>query len=178
AGVLRHAARPARAPAGGARTEGPAGLPGYLPGLPGAAAGDPGDRRRPARLRWRAGHRTAGHGGSRRPHRRAGAPGPQRVLRPVRRVLQPRGASQVRCAGRGRARMKIVATYNIKGGVGKTAAAVNLSHLAAKDGLRVLLADLDPQAATSFLFRVRPRVKGGGAALIRGNRDLDKAIKG
>ncbi len=74
--------------------------------------------------------------------------------------------------------MKVIATYNIKGGVGKTAAAVNLSHLAAKDGLRVLLADLDPQAATSFLFRVRPRVKGGGAALIRGSRDLDKAIKG
>jgi len=75
--------------------------------------------------------------------------------------------------------MKIVATYNIKGGVGKTAAAVNLSHLAARDGLRVLLADLDPQAAASFLFRVRPRVKGGGTALIRGgNRDLDKAIKG
>jgi len=74
--------------------------------------------------------------------------------------------------------MKIVATYNIKGGVGKTAAAVNLSHLAAADGLRVLLADLDPQAAASYLFRVRPRVKGGGTALIRGNRELDKAVKG
>jgi chromosome partitioning protein len=74
--------------------------------------------------------------------------------------------------------MKVVATYNIKGGVGKTAAAVNLSYLAARDGQRVLLADLDPQAAASFLFRVRPRVKGGGTALIRGSRDLDKAIKG
>jgi chromosome partitioning protein len=74
--------------------------------------------------------------------------------------------------------MKIVATYNIKGGVGKTAAAVNLSHLAAGDGLRVLLADLDPQAAASYLFRVHPRVKGGGTALIRGNRELDKAVKG
>jgi len=74
--------------------------------------------------------------------------------------------------------MKIVATYNIKGGVGKTAAAVNLGYLAAADGLRVLIADLDPQAAATFLFRVRPRVKGGGAALIRGSRELDKAIKG
>jgi cellulose biosynthesis protein BcsQ len=74
--------------------------------------------------------------------------------------------------------VKIVATYNIKGGVGKTAAAVNLSHLAARDGLRVLLADLDPQAAASYLFRVRPRVKGGGTALIRGTAGLDKAIKG
>jgi chromosome partitioning protein len=74
--------------------------------------------------------------------------------------------------------MKILATYNIKGGVGKTAAAVNLSHLAASAGARVLLADLDPQAAASYLLRVRPRVKGGGAALIKGSRDLDAAIKG
>src|SRR5229473_2543037 len=74
--------------------------------------------------------------------------------------------------------MKVIAAYNIKGGVGKTAAAVNIACLAAADGLRVLLADLDPQAAASFLFRVRPRVKGGGTALVRGSRDLDKAIKG
>jgi chromosome partitioning protein len=74
--------------------------------------------------------------------------------------------------------MKILATYNIKGGVGKTATAVNLSYLAARDGLRVLLADLDPQAAATYTLRVRPRVKGGGKALIRGNRELDAAIKG
>jgi chromosome partitioning protein len=74
--------------------------------------------------------------------------------------------------------MKILATYNIKGGVGKTAAAVNLSYLAARDGLRVLLADLDPQAAATYTLRVRPRVKGGGKALIRGSRELDAAIKG
>ena len=74
--------------------------------------------------------------------------------------------------------MKILATYNIKGGVGKTATAVNLSYLAAQDGLRVLLADLDPQAAATYLLRVRPRVKGGGKALIRGSREIDAAIKG
>jgi len=74
--------------------------------------------------------------------------------------------------------MKILATYNIKGGVGKTATAVNLSYLAARDGLRVLLADLDPQAAATYLLRVRPRVKGGGNALIQGSRELDAAIKG
>jgi len=74
--------------------------------------------------------------------------------------------------------MKILATYNIKGGVGKTSTAVNISHLAARDGLRVLLWDLDPQGAASFLLRVRPRVKGGGAALIKGRGDLDAAIKG
>ena len=74
--------------------------------------------------------------------------------------------------------MKIFATYNIKGGVGKTATAVNLAHLAARDGYRVLLWDLDPQAAASFLFRIQPRVKGGGKALIRGTKTLDDAIKG
>ncbi|HEU5416923.1 MAG TPA: ParA family protein [Streptosporangiaceae bacterium] len=74
--------------------------------------------------------------------------------------------------------MKIFATYNIKGGVGKTATAVNLGYLAARDGYRVLLWDLDPQAAASFLFRIRPRVKGGGKALIRGRRPVDDAIKG
>jgi chromosome partitioning protein len=74
--------------------------------------------------------------------------------------------------------MKILASYNIKGGVGKTATAVNLGYLAADDGMRVLLWDLDPQGAASFLLRVRPRVKGGGTALITGSRDLDDAIKG
>jgi chromosome partitioning protein len=73
--------------------------------------------------------------------------------------------------------MKVIATYNIKGGVGKTATAVNIAYLAAKDGYRVLLWDLDPQAAASFLFRVRPKVKGGGKALIAGRRPIDDAIK-
>jgi chromosome partitioning protein len=74
--------------------------------------------------------------------------------------------------------MRIFASYNIKGGVGKTATAVNISYLAARDGYRVLLWDLDPQGAASFLFRVKPRVKGGGKALIQGRRPLDEAIKG
>jgi chromosome partitioning protein len=74
--------------------------------------------------------------------------------------------------------MRVYATYNIKGGVGKTTAAVNLAYLSAADGSRTLLWDLDPQGAASFLFRIKPRVKGGGKALIRGKRTLDEAIKG
>jgi chromosome partitioning protein len=74
--------------------------------------------------------------------------------------------------------VKIYATYNIKGGVGKTTAAVNLAYLSAADGYRTLLWDLDPQGAASFLFRIKPRVKGGGQALIQGTRTLDDAIKG
>ena len=73
--------------------------------------------------------------------------------------------------------MKTLATYNIKGGVGKTASAVNLAYLAARDGRRTLLWDLDPQGAASYLLRVRPHVKGGGKALVRGKRSLDEAVK-
>jgi cellulose biosynthesis protein BcsQ len=70
-----------------------------------------------------------------------------------------------------------LATYNIKGGVGKTASAINLAYLAARDGRRVLLWDLDPQGAASYLLRVRPRVKGGAKALVRGKRPLEEAVK-
>ncbi len=73
--------------------------------------------------------------------------------------------------------MKVYATYNIKGGVGKTSTAVNLAHLAALDGHNVLLWDLDPQGAATYMFRVRPKVKGGGRALVDGSRTLDDAIK-
>jgi cellulose biosynthesis protein BcsQ len=73
--------------------------------------------------------------------------------------------------------VKTLATYNIKGGVGKTAAAVNLAFLAARGGRRTLLWDLDPQGAASYLLRVRPHVKGGGKALISGKKPLDEAAK-
>jgi len=74
--------------------------------------------------------------------------------------------------------VKVLATYNIKGGVGKTATAVNLAHLAAAEGARVLVWDLDPQGAATFYFRVKPKVKGGGRALIMRERELDDAVKG
>jgi len=74
--------------------------------------------------------------------------------------------------------MRVFATYNIKGGVGKTSAAVNLAYLCGQDGHRTLLWDLDPQAAASYVFRVQPRVKGGAKAMIRGSRPLDDSIKG
>jgi len=73
--------------------------------------------------------------------------------------------------------VRVLATYNIKGGVGKTATAVNLSFLAARQGLRTLVWDLDPQGAASFYFRVKPRVKGGGKKLIQGKTELDSRIK-
>ncbi len=63
--------------------------------------------------------------------------------------------------------MKILALYNIKGGVGKTASTVNLSFLAALSGARVLVWDLDPQGAASFYFRVKPKIKGGSERLLK-----------
>jgi chromosome partitioning protein len=73
---------------------------------------------------------------------------------------------------------RVLATYNIKGGVGKTSAAVNLAYLAARDGARTLLWDLDPQGASTYLFRIRPKIKGGGRKLVRGKSDVEALIKG
>lgn len=73
--------------------------------------------------------------------------------------------------------MRTIACYNIKGGVGKTATAVNLAYLSAREGRATLVWDLDPQAAASFYFRVKPKVKGGGMQLLRRKGALDDAIK-
>ena len=73
--------------------------------------------------------------------------------------------------------MKILASYNIKGGVGKTASAVNLAYLAARDGARTLVWDLDPQGAASFYFRIKPKVKGGSKGIIKKHKDLEELIK-
>lgn len=74
--------------------------------------------------------------------------------------------------------MKVIGVYNSKGGVGKTATAVNLAYIAAREGRQTLVWDLDPQGAATFYFRVRPKVKGGFRALLRGKRELDAMLKG
>lgn len=68
--------------------------------------------------------------------------------------------------------MKVLATYSIKGGVGKTTAAVNLAHEAATAGARVLLWDLDPQGAATFFLRVEPGLSGGVEGLVGPGGDL------
>ncbi len=63
--------------------------------------------------------------------------------------------------------MKIISISNNKGGVGKTSTAVCLAYLAACDGYKTLLWDLDPQAAASFCYRIKPKVKGGVKSISR-----------
>ncbi len=70
--------------------------------------------------------------------------------------------------------MQIIACYNIKGGVGKTAAAINLAYSAAHQGYRTLLWDLDPQGAASFYLHTRAHLKGGGEAVLRKKHRLDE----
>ena len=71
---------------------------------------------------------------------------------------------------------KVVAIYSTKGGVGKTTAAVNLAWEASRD-FRVLLWDLDPQGAATFLLNVKPKVKGGVEALVGGKKSITSAIR-
>ncbi|MEX1057985.1 MAG: ParA family protein [Natronospirillum sp.] len=49
--------------------------------------------------------------------------------------------------------MKVLACYSIKGGVGKSATAVNLAWLAQRAGIQTLLIDLDPQGAASYYLQ-------------------------
>ncbi|HYJ49882.1 MAG TPA: ParA family protein [Microbacterium sp.] len=72
--------------------------------------------------------------------------------------------------------MKVIAVYSTKGGVGKTTAAVNLAWEASKQ-FRVLLWDLDPQGATTFLLQVKPKVKGGVGALVAGESKVTSVIR-
>ncbi|CAN5878031.1 AAA family ATPase [soil metagenome] len=66
--------------------------------------------------------------------------------------------------------MRVVAVTGLKGGVGKTSAAVNLAALAAVGGHRTLLWDLDPQGAATWCLDSKPKLKGGAAKLIGGGR--------
>ena len=74
--------------------------------------------------------------------------------------------------------MRVLAVWSIKGGVGKTTAAVNLAALAAREGARALLWDLDPQGGASFFLRVSPRRKASPRQLARRSVDLRRSLGG
>lgn len=72
--------------------------------------------------------------------------------------------------------MQIVAVTNIKGGVGKTTAAVNLAFLAAASNLRTVLWDLDPQGAATYLLRGQPSIHASAKKLVRGKQELSGLV--
>ena len=74
--------------------------------------------------------------------------------------------------------MTTLALYSNKGGVGKTAAAVNLSYLAAMSGAKTLICDLDPQSSATYYFRVKPKLKAGAKGFIKGSKRVYESIKG
>lgn len=65
--------------------------------------------------------------------------------------------------------MRTIAFYSPKGGVGKTAAAVNIAYLASQGNFKTLLWDLDPQGAASFYL--------AGAESVQGKK-LSKLLEG
>lgn len=73
--------------------------------------------------------------------------------------------------------MLIFALYNIKGGVGKTASAVNLSYVSTLDGSRALLWDLDPQGAASFYFRIKTEPRDRRRRLREGKVEKKKELR-
>ncbi len=72
--------------------------------------------------------------------------------------------------------MTTIALYNLKGGVGKTASCVNLAYLAAADGFKTLLWDIDPQGSSSFYYKVKPKLNQGIKKLITKDADLESAV--
>ncbi len=73
--------------------------------------------------------------------------------------------------------MVTLALYNLKGGVGKTAAAINLAYLSAKEGYRTLIWDLDPQGSSSFYLGVAAQVKNESKKLLNNELTLLDAVQ-
>jgi len=73
--------------------------------------------------------------------------------------------------------MKTIALYSIKGGVGKTAAAVNLSYLSSLLSQPTLICDLDPQGASSYYFRITASKKYNSDQFLKGNKKIYRNIK-
>ena len=74
--------------------------------------------------------------------------------------------------------MKTIALYSIKGGVGKTASAVNLAYLSSLMAPPTLICDLDPQGASSFYFRIVADKKYSSKKFLKGNKKIYNNIKG
>ncbi|MGI4878742.1 MAG: ParA family protein [Janthinobacterium lividum] len=74
--------------------------------------------------------------------------------------------------------MKTIAVFSIKGGVGKTAVAVNLAHAAAaQSARRTLLWDLDGQGAATFTLRLAAKPGTSARKLFAEDAALDAMIQ-
>lgn len=74
--------------------------------------------------------------------------------------------------------MSAIAVYSSKGGVGKTAVAVNLAHASAtRSGRRTLLWDLDAQGSSTFLLRLKPKTAGARKLFARELEIGDGALR-
>lgn len=73
--------------------------------------------------------------------------------------------------------MRVISLYSIKGGVGKTTAAVNLAYLNARDGRKTLLFDLDPQGSASYFLRVRPMKKQSSKIMVSGKKEAADFVR-
>ncbi len=74
--------------------------------------------------------------------------------------------------------MKTVALAHLKGGVGKTTAAVNLAYSAASMGVKTLLVDLDAQAAATYILRAEGNHAASAKEIVRAKKSLADAIQG
>lgn len=73
--------------------------------------------------------------------------------------------------------MAVLAVFSNKGGVGKTAAAVNLAYLAGQAGVRTLLCDLDSQSSATFYFGVTPELKGSARGFAKGGKTVLRSVQ-
>lgn len=73
--------------------------------------------------------------------------------------------------------MVTIALYNLKGGVGKTAATINLAYLAAKEGYKTLIWDMDPQGSSSFYLGATAATKNESKKLLNSEMELLDAVQ-
>jgi chromosome partitioning protein len=88
----------------------------------------------------------------------------------------PAQAADLGVTGKRADTMKIIAVTNIKGGVGKTTTAVNLSYLCAASNFATLLWDLDPQGAATYTLRGDPLERVSAKKLLNDKRHLPELI--
>ena len=72
----------------------------------------------------------------------------------------------------------VIFTYNLKGGVAKTTTVVNLASVLGRMGKRVLVVDLDPQSAATWMLAVGPQQMGDSTyAAIMGAKPMTDIIR-